>query len=121
MSNKDMKNQSNYFLFGKEEPEIPVDEGVTRQLLGYNDSLMMARARFEEGAIGYKHQHPHSQLAYVESGAFDFTVGSETMRLERGDCAYIPPNVEHGAQCVEAGVLLDVFSPAREDFLSQND
>ena len=41
----------------------------------------------------------------------------ETAILKAGDCAYVPPGVEHGAVCKEAGVLLDIFSPAREDFL----
>jgi len=113
-----MKHQSKNFLFGKDEPEISVDPGIKRQLLGYNDSMMLARVTFEADAIGYTHKHPHSQVAYVESGVFDFTVGDETSRLQAGDCAYIPPNVDHGARCIEAGVLLDIFSPAREDFLS---
>jgi quercetin dioxygenase-like cupin family protein len=113
-----MKHQSKSFIFGKDEPAISVDPGVKRQLLGYDDSILMARAIFEADAIGYKHKHPHSQVAYVESGVFDFSVGDETRRLQPGDCAYIPPNVEHGARCIEAGVLLDIFSPAREDFLS---
>jgi quercetin dioxygenase-like cupin family protein len=53
----------------------------------------------------------------VESGVFDFTVGEETRTLKTGDCAYVPPNMEHGAVCKESGVLLDIFSPTREDFL----
>ena len=88
-----------------------------RQILGFNDSLMLVKACFKEGSIGYTHSHPHSQLAYVESGVFEFTIGKETRTLKTGDCAYIPPDVEHGAVCVEAGVLLDFFSPLREDFL----
>ena len=116
-----MKYQSSCFLFGKEEPEIVVEEGVTRQLLGFDDFVLMARVSFEADAIGYTHKHPHSQVAYVESGVFDFTVGSETRRLHAGDCAYIPPDVDHGACCVEAGVLLDIFSPIREDFLPEKD
>ena len=46
--------------------------------------------------------------------------GSETRRLRAGDCARIPPDVDHGAVCVEAGVLLDVFSPVRKDFLAES-
>ena len=55
----------------------------------------------------------------MESGVFDFTIGSRTERLNVGDGAYIPPDTEHGAVCVEAGALLDVFSPVREDFLEE--
>ena len=116
-----MKHQSTHFLFGKDVPAISVDPGIKRQLLGYDDSILMARVVFEADAIGYTHKHPHSQVAYVQSGVFDFTIGDETQRLEAGDCAYIPPDMEHGARCIEAGILLDVFSPAREDFLSEQD
>jgi len=120
MSGKAMKYQSNQFLRGTDEPEIVVSEGISRQLLGYDDSILMARAIFAKDAIGYKHTHPHSQLTYVESGVFDFTIGSETRRLRTGDGTYVPPFIEHGAVCIEAGVLLDVFSPIREDFLAEN-
>ncbi|MCW8926226.1 MAG: cupin domain-containing protein [Xanthomonadales bacterium] len=115
-----MKHQSKQFLFGEEETVEDVGGGIKRQILGYEDSLMLARASFDEGSVGYTHAHPHAQLAYVESGAFEFTIGDETMTLKQGDCAYIPSGVEHGAVCREAGVLLDIFSPMREDFLTEN-
>ncbi|MBS1564980.1 MAG: cupin domain-containing protein, partial [Bacteroidetes bacterium] len=37
--------------------------------------------------------------------------------LSAGDAYYIPPHVLHGAVCIEDGVLIDVFSPMREDFI----
>jgi len=114
-----MKHKSGLFLPGKDACSENVGEGVTRQILGYDDSILMARAAFEDGAVGYVHSHPHSQVTYVESGVFDFTIGSETRRLKSGDGTYIPPGVDHGTVCVEAGVLLDVFSPIREDFLEE--
>ena len=119
MKKKTMKYSSKLFMKGSEEELVSVAEGVTRQNLGYDDSLFLARVTFENGSIGYTHAHPHSQVAYVESGAFDFTIGDETRRMEAGDCVYIPPDVDHGAVCVEAGVLLDMFSPIREDFLPE--
>lgn len=112
-----MKYESKRFVFGDQAEKEDVGGGVIRQIMGYNDALMLARATFKEGAIGYTHKHPHAQLAYVESGVFEFTVGSETVTLKKGDCAYIPPDTDHGAVCTEAGVLLDMFSPLREDFL----
>jgi quercetin dioxygenase-like cupin family protein len=119
MSKNAMKYQSHEFLRGAEEPIVEAGEGVTRQNLGYDDTIFMARVFFEKGSEGYLHAHPHSQTSYVESGVFDFTVGSETQRLIAGDGTYIPPGVDHGAVCIEEGVLLDVFSPVREDFLPE--
>lgn len=114
-----MKNQSDLFLLRSNADIEEVGEGVTRQLLGFDDSILMARAVFREGAVGYVHSHPHSQVTYVESGVFEFTIGSETRQLKTGDGTYIPPGVDHGAICIEAGALLDVFSPIREDFLDE--
>ena len=116
-----MKYSSKLFLKGSEEEREKVDEGIVRQILGFDDSLLLARVSFENGSIGYTHAHPHSQVAYVESGVFDFSIDSETRRMEAGDCVYIPPDAQHGAVCIEAGVLLDFFSPVREDFLEESE
>ncbi len=112
-----MKYESKQFVVADEVEKEDVGGGITRQIMGYNDSLMLVKVHFSQGAIGYTHKHPHSQVAYVESGVFEFTIGEETKTLNAGDCAYVPPESEHGAVCLEAGVLLDIFSPAREDFL----
>lgn len=104
------------FLFGKDVPIEDVDSGIKRQILGHNDEIMLVKAIFESGAEGYQHEHYHSQVTYVESGVFDVTINGETKRQSAGDSYYIPPHVMHGAICVEAGVLLDMFSPIREDF-----
>ncbi len=112
-----MKYQSKEFLFGNDEELEEVAPGVKRQLLGYDDKILMARVQFEKGSEGYVHEHFHSQTTYVESGEFDVNVGGEVKTLRAGDGFYIPPNVSHGAVCKKAGVLIDVFSPVREDFL----
>lgn len=108
--------QSPNFLFGEETPLEDVDPGIQRQILGHNDDLMLVKATFEAGAEGSQHKHYHSQVAYVESGVFDVTIDGVTKRQKAGDCFFVPPNVMHGAVCIEAGVLLDMFSPIREDF-----
>jgi len=108
--------QSKIFLFGDEEPIEDVDPGIKRQILGHNDDIMLVKAMFETGAEGYQHAHVHSQTAYVESGVFDVTIDGVTKRQKAGDCFFVPPHVMHGAICIEAGTLLDMFSPIREDF-----
>ncbi|RKQ96532.1 MULTISPECIES: cupin domain-containing protein [Maricaulis] len=94
-----------------------VAPGIRRQLLGYGDALMGARVWFSEGAVGEMHAHPHTQMSYVESGTFKVTVGDEEQVLSAGDSFFVPSQSPHGAVCLEAGVLIDVFSPAREDFI----
>lgn len=92
-------------------------KGITRQFVGFNTQLMMVKVKFKEGAIGYVHDHFHSQATYVASGKFEITIDGETKLLEQGDGFFVQPNFKHGAKCLEAGILIDVFSPVREEFL----
>ena len=108
-------------MFGDRTNRESVGEGLTRQLFGYDDSILMARVEFEAGAVGSIHSHTHSQASYVESGEFDVFIDGVEKRLGPGDGFYIEPNLDHGAVCRKAGVLLDVFSPAREDFLNEDE
>lgn len=91
--------------------------GIKRQILGYDDNLMVVKVWFEEGSIGYVHKHPHTQVTYVESGEFEVQIDGQKQILRAGDSFYIAPHLEHGAVCKKAGVLIDTFSPHREDFL----
>jgi len=108
--------QTENFIFGDDIPLEDVAPGVKRQIMAYNDDIMLVKAIFEKGSEGYRHEHYHSQIAFIESGVFDVFVDGETKRLKAGDCFFMPPHAMHGAVCIEAGVLLDMFSPIREDF-----
>jgi quercetin dioxygenase-like cupin family protein len=94
-----------------------VGEGVKRKIMTYDDKIMLVKVHFEAGGEGYKHEHYHSQVTYIESGEFEFSIGEETKLVKEGDSVYIPPHVIHGAICTKEGVLIDVFSPIREDFM----
>ena len=109
------------FVAAADRPWEELGGGVQRQVLGYDAELMMVRARFQAGAVGALHHHPHRQVALVESGRFRVEIGDETRTLAAGDSFFIPPNVEHGVVALEAGVLVDVFAPAREDFLDRGE
>lgn len=113
-----MKDQSPPFVFSETEPVEQVGEGIKRQILGFGPELMAVKVWFEEGSIGYQHDHPHTQVSYVESGEFEATIDGQTRTLTAGDSFYVSPNLSHGAVCKKAGVLIDIFSPLREDFLS---
>jgi quercetin dioxygenase-like cupin family protein len=93
------------------------DVGIRRKIMAYDDQLMMVKVAFEKGGIGALHHHPHVQISYVESGLFEITIGDETQTLKQGDAYHIAPDLIHGAVCMEAGVLVDVFTPKRDDFL----
>ena len=94
-----------------------VAHGVKRKIMGYDERLMLVRVEFETGSIGSLHSHYHSQITSIESGSFEVEIGAEKKILKTGDAFYIPPNVVHGVVCLEQGVLIDMFSPMREDFV----
>lgn len=101
--------------------EIPVeamDPGVTRQILGYDTGLMMVRVSFKKGAVGYLHNHPHRQASYVESGRFEAQLDGEKKVLGPGDSFFVTPGLTHGVTALEDGVLIDAFTPRRDDFLA---
>lgn len=109
---------SDKFLVGADLQWEEVGPGLKRQIMGYDDKILMARVLFEKGAIGVVHDHYHSQATYVVSGKFEVLIDGETKVLTAGDGFYIPPHMKHGAVCLEDGELIDVFSPIREDFFA---
>jgi quercetin dioxygenase-like cupin family protein len=106
------------FVRAAERPIAQVEPGITRQVLGHDDQLMMVRITFRRGAAGALHEHPHRQVTYVESGRFEATVDGKTTVLSAGDCFFVAPHAVHGAVALEDGALIDVFAPAREDFIT---
>lgn len=94
-----------------------VDEYIDRQIVGYDESVMMVNVRFKKGGIGYKHKHPHIQVTYVAEGKFEVNIGEDISILKKGDSFFVPSNIIHGVECMEDGILVDVFSPFREDFI----
>ncbi len=91
--------------------------GVSRRVLAYNDRLMIVEVSFETGATGSVHTHPHSQSTYVLSGRFRFTIDGAPAEVGAGDTIAFPPDIPHGTVCLEAGTLLDIFTPMRRDFV----
>lgn len=109
--------ESGLFQIDNETPWEDLGNGIKRQVFGYNDQIMLVKAKFEVGAVGDLHEHHHTQVTYVDSGAFEMTIGAEVRIIRKGDGYYVPPHVVHGCVCLEAGILIDAFTPHREDFL----
>lgn len=115
-----MKYKSETFIQSAQTPIVTVRQGLTRQIMGYNDEIMQVKVIFGEEMVGQRpplHSHPHTQSSIVLSGKFEVHVGEEVQILGPGDGFCAPPNVPHEAYCLEPGVLIDGFSPVREDFL----
>jgi len=108
------------FIENRDVPWEITGPGMKRKIIAWDEKLMLVKVQFEKDAVGTLHHHHHSQITHVESGIFEVEIGEEKKILTAGDAFYIPPDMIHGAVCLEAGVLIDIFSPMREDFVKQN-
>ena len=113
------KTCSKTFLYEKDIPWEPAEQGVVRKVMGYDGQLMLVKVKFIKGAKGAEHKHYHTQSTYVASGKFEFTINGEKKIVEAGDGLYIAPDAIHSCVCLEAGMLIDSFSPMRESFIKK--
>jgi len=99
-------------------PRITTPEpGLRRQILAHTPAMMLVRHDMCKGWHGAVHQHPHEQLVYVISGRIQFEANGARFDAAAGDNFIVASNVEHQATALEDSVVLDVFTPAREDYL----
>ena len=114
------KTRSKTFICENETKWETIGDGITRQILGYNGHIMMVKIKAEKsGPVGVEHAHYHPQVTFVSSGKFEFTIGNEKKVVTAGDGMYMEPDVRHSCICIEPGVIVDCFSPMREDFLKK--
>lgn len=103
---------------------IPVEriaDGIERQMI-WGDRLMVCRLRFSPHVVTAVHSHPHEQITLVERGRVQFTIDGTERIAGAGDVLHFPSGVPHGATMLdEEVVLIDIFSPVREDFLPADD
>ena len=99
---------------------IPVEqmaEGIQRQML-VGDRMMICRFRFRPFLVTPEHDHPHEQMTIVERGRVRFFVEGKERIASAGDVLHFPSQTWHGATMMdEEVVLIDIFTPVREDFL----
>ena len=105
------------FVFNGDKEFTELGGGVKRKIMSYNGDIMSVEVRFEKGAVGAMHTHPHTQISYVLAGKFEATIGGETQIISVGDTYITEPDIPHGVVCLEEGALLDIFTPMRADFL----
>lgn len=92
--------------------------GIVRKVLAYNENIMSVELKFDKGAIGVKHSHPHEQIGYLISGSLLYQEdGLEDKVLVAGDTYCVGPDVVHGVVALEDTKLLDIFTPMRKDFV----
>ena len=99
-------------------PVEQLEEGIERQMV-VGEKMMICRLRFAPRTVTPAHDHPHEQMTLVERGRVLFTIGDQQRLAQAGDVLHFPPGTWHGATMLDEEVILvDIFSPIREDFLT---
>ena len=101
----------------RDVPAQRIADGIDRQLI-VGERLMICRLTLQPRIETPVHSHPHEQMTIVERGRARFTIAGDVRTVSAGDVLHFPPNVVHGATMLdEEVVLIDIFTPIREDFL----
>lgn len=103
--------KSNKMFSSKPEP------GLTRRVGAHTENLSLAEHRMEKGWEGARHSHPHEQIVYVVSGHLKVVVGETKFEVRAGDSFAVRGGVEHQASALADSLVIDVFTPCREDYL----
>ena len=101
-------------------PVEPLNPLLSRQMV-VGTNIMVARVLLKKGSVVPTHHHYNEQVAYIESGALQFTLEGKEVTVRAGECLCIPPNVPHSAVALEDTVDIDYFNPPREDWLNKTD
>ena len=108
----------NMFCKKDEGQQRQLLEGVRLTTLVHGEKTLMGEFRLAKGAKIPPHAHPHEQTGIMISGKLQFKVGNDLFEAEPGDSWCIPGGVEHTVEVLENSVVVEVFSPVREDYLA---
>ena len=105
-------------MFYKHSDTQPIEmlPGLTRRVLATSERMMLVEFSLEQGAEVPQHNHPHDQVGFVAIGRVKMVIGDQTAECGVGDSYHAPPGVAHSALALEPSVLMDAFSPPREDY-----
>ncbi|BES65725.1 cupin domain-containing protein [Gottschalkiaceae bacterium SANA] len=110
------------FIKNNQVTTFDLAKGISSKILAHDENLMIVENTFSTNAIAHMHQHPHEQAGYVLSGVFEFAIAKERQILQKGDSFVISNNMLHSCRAIVGGIILDIFTPCRNDLLvkSQN-
>lgn len=87
----------------------------------HGDMITLARFRFDKGNKVAMHHHANDQITTVESGSVRFFTDKEETILKAGDMVCVPPDVPHGNEALEDTIIVEIFSPVRQDWITGDD
>ena len=91
---------------------------ITRKAI-HTANMTVARFELQKGGVVAEHSHHQEQISTVERGALRFTIDGGEQIVRAGESLSIPSNMPHGVVALEDSVVLDIFSPPRDDWRQQ--
>jgi quercetin dioxygenase-like cupin family protein len=108
-----------YFITPRDVEQIEMLDGVHRRTMATTDEAMLCQFFLEAGSVVPRHNHMNDQVGYVVSGKIEMTIGEQVRLLESGESYAIPGGIYHSAKALVDSVVIDVFSPPREDYRTE--
>lgn len=108
-----------YVIKNEDTEAVEMFDGVYRRTMGTTDEAMLCQFQFEANSTVPLHHHMNDQVGYVVSGKVEITVGKTIQIMNAGDSYAIPGGIQHSLKVIEDSILIDVFSPPREDYRTE--
>lgn len=108
------------FFKNNEDGYSQLLDGIHIKTLVYGDKTLTAKFRLKKGSHLPLHSHYHEQTGYLLSGKMRFVIDGEDFLANPGDSWCIAGDQKHSADVLQDSVVIEVFSPMREEYLPQN-
>ena len=105
------------FGMASEKGYTEILAGIKIKTLCHGESMLMSEFLLQKGAVLPEHSHPYEQTGYLVKGNIRLTVGDVSQNILPGFSWSIPCNVKHKAEILAHSVAIEIFNPAREDYL----
>lgn len=93
---------------------------MARQMI-HGQTMTVARIELRKGCSISEHQHHNEQITMLEKGRMKFVLEGKEVTLSAGEALHLPPHLPHSAEVLEDAVVVDLFSPPREDWIRGDD
>ncbi|GAB4519954.1 MAG: hypothetical protein OHK0046_29590 [Anaerolineae bacterium] len=110
---------ADYFITPKYAEQVEMTTGIHRRTMAVTDEAMLCEFFLERNAIIAAHSHMNDQVGYVVYGRIEITINNETRECVTGDSYAIPGGIMHQARVLEDTLVIDVFSPPRNDYRTE--
>lgn len=108
-----------YFVTPAQSSQVEMLPGLHRRTMGTTDEAMLCEFYFERGAVVAPHSHLNDQVGYLVYGSLEYTIGEVMQHVAPGDSWAVPGGVTHSVLALQDSLIVEVFSPPRDDYRTE--